>query len=199
MIVLLGAICIIGIGWLFFTAKSGTSGPYDVSTTTPHTNLKEFSIPEHSIRFAYPSNYFVSTSTGAGGHVQVVLMEDIPENHALNEVPREGPTAITLEIYPNTERLSAEAWVKKNATTTNYSLRKGDGMLRPSFIAAHDVFEYEWSGLYEGMSNVMVHGPTAHVWSVTRLTPDDQILKDYLGILTTIAFMVSETEDPSLQ
>lgn len=206
-IVLFALLCIGTLGAILIGTRNtpGEGSPAATSTNpTPNTpvlaDTKTVTLPEYQIAFEYPSTYFISTSTKSKTGYSLVLLQDTEENRNLgnpNTPPRDGPVSITLSIYPNPKQLSAPDWTKQNAAISNYAVRKTEGKNIPSKIAAHNAFQYEWSGLYEGESYVVVNGNFAYGWSVSFNSPDDQIRKDFEMILKSVEFSIVGSENPS--
>jgi hypothetical protein len=200
-----GLICILAlsVAWMWSDKKGETiivTSDNQHSGADNSSGTKTAVLPRYQIMFEYPKTYFISTSTDLNGIHREVLLIDTEENRHLNDPnqpPRDGPTSISLDIYANPKHLSPSDWTKQNATVSNYSIRKGEGTTIPSFIAAHDAFQYVWDGLYTGESNVIVNGDFAYVFSVTYNSPADQIRQDFATILHTVTFAISSAENPS--
>lgn len=167
-----------------YHAKQGPAG-VDQSQNSSYTNAA------YQLSFAYPRGYFLKEKIDAGTkelpQLSLVLVEDTPQHRALlnGEVTdaMEGPPSITIDVYTNEPRpLSVDAWVSarmnwmKNFTTEPTQTMVG-GV--PGLV-------YLWDGLYPGKSIVVSKGPYIYVFSVTWLSPDDQMLKDFDTILSTV-------------
>ncbi len=154
-------------------------------------DTKEYSSLSYGISFSYNDIYHIeekNTGNGERSRHTIILTEDTEENRLVREgksPPREGPTAISIDIFQNLEKQSVESWIK-NTSDSNYKL--GDGTLVPLTLNQKDAFSYRWSGLYEGNSVVFTHKDNIVMMSVTFLTPQDQILTDFETLLATINF-----------
>jgi hypothetical protein len=116
-----------------------------------------------------------------------MLTEDTSENKAVREgdAPgREGPTAITIDVYQNNlDKQDAESFIK-GSSDSNYKL--GNGVLATTTRGSVVGTEYSWSGLYEGRSFVIAKPDYIYMFSVTRLDSTDRILQDFDNLLRTV-------------
>ncbi len=198
---LFALLCLLGLGlvWILPHGEKVPSTPTP-AVESPSDDLETISLDRFHIMFQYSATYFATTSVSETLPYTVTLLEDIPENHHLSDTdqpPRDGPATISLTVYANPKHLSPSDWVMKNATTSNYSIRKNDGQSIKSFVAAHDAFQFSWSGLYEGESTVIVDGDFAYMFSVTYNSPSDTIRSDFNDILKKISFVIDSSENPS--
>ena len=161
-------------------------------TPTPAEELTGniYNSDTYKVRFSYPDGYYLTEKeTGSPQLPQhtIVLVEDTQENRDVIEgrstEPREGPTAITIDIYQNFQQYNPEQWIQNS---TNWTLSNQE--IKRSRVQDRDALSYTWSGLYEGTSTVISHAPYIYVVSVTSLTPEDQILADYTSILNSLEF-----------
>lgn len=169
--------------WRFVGVEENTGKVTETTSTEVYTS------DEYGISFAYPNLYYLNVqdnSTGERKQVDIILVEDTPENRAaLNgETPgREGPTAITISLYQNNlDKLSAEQFVKNNVDS-NYKL--GNGTLVSTTKGILEGVEYTWSGLYEGKSFVVSRPDYVYMFSVTRLDSSDRILQDFDALVSS--------------
>ena len=146
-----------------------------------------YTSPTYGLTFTYPTGYYLKERESSNDRPQLslVLVEDTQENRDVIEgrstEPREGPTAITVEVYPNTDRLPAEDWVRAD---TNWTVRTSDAA--PIGRGSITGVTYSWSGLYEGKSVVVTKGMRAYVFSVTWMTPEDPIIATFDQLLNTV-------------
>jgi hypothetical protein len=195
-------------------SEPGTAVPSNIATSTngdgtpasPNQPTTPYDLSKYDLSFEYPNTYFViGSSTGNGSRApltQISLAHDTDENRHLNDPgmpPREGPISISLAVYSNPDRLSPDDWARAHAAISNYAVRTGEGTMLPSAIAAHNVFQFKWDGLYSGESDIMVNGPYAYVWSVTYQNENDPIIQAFRDTLSTITFSIPEDENPSLR
>lgn len=158
-------------------------------TEEPEAEHRSYASPEHGLSFNYSSSYFLKErrdEPGSRPELSLVMVEDTPENRKLLEgsagIPREGPTSVTIEAYPNPDRLPAEDWVRGS---TNWSVRTSDAA--PFGKGSVTGVSYSWSGLYEGKSYIVTEGPRAYVFSVSWTTPEDAILAEFERILASVS------------
>lgn len=138
----------------------------------------------YGLSFDYPESYALTEGPSAGGQpalhtVILVRKEDLP-------LPQngEGPTAITIQVFPKS--LSAgtlTSWLK-SAQESNFNL--SGGTYSTTTVAGVPALSYRWSGLYEGKTTVAEVGDYFYSFTATYLTPQDQILKDYDAIVSSV-------------
>lgn len=141
------------------------------------------------IKFDYPSNYILdekNTGSPERGRYTITLIENTPGNQDLisGKVQGEGPVAITIDIFQNDlDKYTAEKWIM-GVNDSNFKL--GNGETASTTVGNMKGLEYSWSGLYEGKSHVISTSNYIYMFSVTRMTPDDQILKDFDALLNSV-------------
>lgn len=146
----------------------------------------------YSFNFEYPQNLYMKEKDavpGAKSLLSIVMAEGTKDNVALIEgtykgPPREGPTSITMDVYSNEKKLSASDWAKQDV---NWASSNKEVSNVP--VNGIQGVAYSWSGLYEGESVIVTRGTEAYVFSVTWLTAEDQILKDFDMILKSFSFV----------
>lgn len=147
---------------------------------------KEYTNAALGIAFSYPANYVVEEREAGNGerrHYSIMLADE----QALAQAPinGEGPTAITFDFYQNNlDTLSVADFVTMRAES-NYKLSTGE-KIAPLVLDGREAFTYSWDGLYRGISGAIAHGDWILVASVTTLTPEDQIAKDFRSIIEGI-------------
>lgn len=143
----------------------------------------------YKLGFKYPENYYKKEKLDAGTaespQLSTILVEDTEENRAVvdgtsTEV-REGPIAITADVYQNPDKLATKDWVGKD---TNWTV--ANSVATRTTVAGLEALTFTWSGLYEGKTVIVTSGDKAYVFSVTWMNPDDQIKKDFEALLSTI-------------
>lgn len=184
------------VGYISYTVHRNTpaeqtnnSNPYvdpDTGMNLDITTLT-YSSDSYGITFNYPSNY-----TLAQKDVKTDASNKVLAHHAITltlasaQVPTngEGPTAITIDIYPNTKNVLVQDWIK-NTDASNYKLAV-DPKLQEALIAGTNAYAYTWSGLYNGNSYVFAHKKNIIMASVTYMTTKDAILNDFTQIMSTL-------------
>jgi hypothetical protein len=116
-----------------------------------------------------------------------VLTEDTEENRAVREgrsPGRDGPVAITFDLYQNNlDKLTLESWLKSTAVS-NFKL--SDGTYVSTKIAGHDALKYHWSGLYEADNIALATPDSILSVAVTYINPAESIRQDFENIVDTI-------------
>ncbi len=145
------------------------------------TPMTPFENAAYRISFSYPGNYAVEERDTPGRHTIVLT-----DKEALAAAPQngEGPTAITFDVFENPQGLSPEQWVRTNPAS-NFQLSPNQQLATATQGGAESV-AYQWDGLYRGESYVFENGTEIVMASVTVLTPEDQIRRDFERILRTL-------------
>lgn len=166
------------------SAPVGNEGSAD----NPSQGTRVYESDFYNLRFAYPDSYFLierDVGTPETPQRAIILAENTQENRDVLEgrgdEPREGPTAITIDIYENPQELSAQDWVHSSTTWT-----LSDQILKPVNVSGHEGVAYHWSGLYEGTSTIISAGKYMYVASVTSLSAEDQMIQDYEALLGSL-------------
>jgi hypothetical protein len=155
-------------------------------------NWKTYVSPHYGFSFQYPPTYFLEEKDLGNGERErytVILTLDTEENRLVREGKspgREGPVGVTIEMYQNNlDHATTELWIR-NTVSSNFKL--GPGVLTPSQVGGKSALTYHWSGLYEGDTTATALSNYVYAFSVTYLTPEDDIKKDFAKILDTVQF-----------
>ena len=100
-----------------------------------------------------------------------------------------GPRGLVIEVFefaPGSEPESAEAWVRGNARS---NLGMGSGELKSTTVGGVEGVRYTWSGLYEGMSVVVVE--EGRIWVFTVLFRRDlgELGSEFGALLDSVVFL----------
>lgn len=100
-----------------------------------------------------------------------------------------GPRGLVIEVFefaPGGEPESAEAWVRGNARS---NLGMGSGELKATTVGGVEGVRYTWSGLYEGMSVVVVE--EGRIWVFTVLFRRDlgELGSEFGALLDSVVFL----------
>lgn len=152
--------------------------------------MKTYRNDDMGISFSYDPLYYLKereVGTKERPQTAIVLVEDTNENRAIldgvsTEV-REGPTAITVDIYENDRGLSPLAWAEQD---TNWST--GMKTTEPASVGGESGISFLWDGLYPGKSVILTKGTKTYVLSVTWLTPEDRIRVDFDALVASVRF-----------
>ncbi|MCI0679751.1 hypothetical protein L0Y41_00220 [bacterium] len=141
--------------------------------------------------FRYPDSYYLlerELGDGHRGRLSLVLTEDTEENRAVREGKspgREGPVAISFDVYQSPDEPTISAWVTGNALS-NFQLSRGK--YEEVAVAGKPALYYSWSGLYEADNYVLMHQDYLLSIVVTYIFPDDLIRRDFEKIIKTLEF-----------
>lgn len=190
--IILGVAILFGITFLIIQKR----GKYGENNNPPPTTIpgtegwNTYTSPNFKFTFLYPNTYFLEEKELGDGHryhYQVMLTEDTEENRAVREgrAPgREGPVAITFDIFQNNlDKQGTLEWIQGN-NNSNFKLSEGTYSVRK--IGEASAIRYHWSGLYEADAWVFPHAENMIMTTVTYIAPEDQIKKDFELMLQTI-------------
>ncbi len=158
-------------GTLFEVSKPRVGGPTG-------TNL--YANGTYGISFPYPAAYLISEGergTPQRPHYALTLVH---EDNVSLPIGGEGPTAITIDIYPNSQGKTLEGWITTNSES-NFGL--GPRTYTKTTIGDEPALSYRWSGLYEGETTALLHDGSVILVSVTYLAPEDAIVGDYRALI----------------
>lgn len=152
-------------------------------------NLKAYSNEEYGISFSYPSDLYLFERSDGGTperpQLSLFLVEDTEENRAVLEgrttEPREGPIGITVDVYQNPEKLSAEEWLQNDTTWT-----VANSTAEPITVAGREGVTFTWSGLYEGKTVVVTEGDKMYVFASTWMSEGDWTRNQFGKILDSL-------------
>lgn len=157
----------------------------------PTASWNEYNSEKFGLYFKYPAKYFLEEKElgdGHRGHFAIILTEDTEENRLVREGKspgREGPVAITFDLYQSPEGPTALAWVMGHSGS-NFKL--SDGQYSEITIAGKPAISYSWDGLYQADNIVVAHNDYIASIAVTYIFPDEAIRKDFHEMLAYIQF-----------
>lgn len=194
-------VMLIILGGVFILVQDNKiSSPYkevntDGQVASPILNSREMFVTyvniKNKLSFEYPNEYYLKEQREAIDSdkelLTVTLVENTKENvdflEGRSTDVREGPTSITLKVYPNPDQLSPVEW---SSYDPNWNV--ANSALTPIEVVGEIGVSYTWSGLYEGRSVILSKDNHILVFSVTKMNNDDQIIKDFEAILNSTAF-----------
>jgi hypothetical protein len=181
LIILLAVLVIGAIGSIAWKDSAAPVAPND-------SDARVYSSPMYPVSFRYPDSYVLEERDNPGSgerlHHTITLMraEDLPPPQG-----GEGPPAISIDLYQNNlDKLSTETWIR-NSSTSNFKLSP-DGILSSTTIAGQPELSYSWDGLYRGETVVRAREDFVVAFSVTYLSPEDDIRRDFEELVRTVTF-----------
>jgi hypothetical protein len=169
-----GAIVLLALiaGFLLYRGMSGAAVPG-----------KTYESGIYGISFTYPETYTLQerdATDGKARHTITLIRSD-----ELANIPEggEGPTAMAFDFYP-AKGLDTETWIQQTPSS-NFGLSV-DKEMHDATVGGAPAIAYTWDGLYRGNSFVFAHKGNIVVASVTYLTTDDRILRDFTGVLKSV-------------
>ncbi len=161
-----------------------------------HGALKIYTNSDYGISFEYPDSYVIEEHSGATMNpprFDIVLMnaKDYADLKAAT-VPREGPLAITISIFPIGARdQSLNDWIK-TSDVSNWKL--SNGAFASTTVAGLEALYYSWDGLYRGDTLAFASEDVVYTGSVTSLSPEDPIRHDFDHLMQTLRVDSSSVE-----
>lgn len=155
------------------------------ATTTPA--LSEFYSERLGVAFSYSNVYDATTTrlSNGGNSWQVVTL--VPKGYVAPE-DGDGPAAISLQVIPNTKKLSAEQWIMKDSRS-NWQLNDAPGGLGSTTIGGESALVYTYSGLYNTSAVVVARDPYIYFFTGEWNAPEDQIRSDFQTMLGSLQFV----------
>ncbi len=154
--------------------------------------FKTYENAEYGIAFEYPARYVLEekeVGNAQQSHFAIILTEAAISTTTASE----GPTAITFDIYQNNiDNVSVQKWVTDN-NTSNFNLALGP--VATTTVVGKEALAYTWDGLYRGDSVVFAHNTNIVMSSVTYMTPEDQIRKDFSSVLQSLRLTAAASTD----
>lgn len=148
---------LIAVGIYLFKEKSG-----------PSDELKTYTNKTYGVTFTYPKDYKLEERTVTGPETGTGTVVVITEDGLSIPIGGEGPTAITIGMYPQGVVFGTgdpvEAWIR-NTPASNFSV--ATGALGTTTVGGNEAWLYTWDGLYQGTTLVTDHNGTIVMLSVT--------------------------------
>ena len=185
--IVLYIILIACLGALAFLFRSDKASPIN------NADIKSYSNPVAGLSFTYPKKYYLEekeVGNAERSHYVIILTEDTEENRLVREGKspgRDGPIAITVDIYQNNlDKQTIAGWIK-NTSESNYKL--SDGILASTTVAGREAFSYSFDGLYLADSVVASFKDSIISFTVTYINRNDQIRNDFQSVLQSLKFL----------
>lgn len=143
------------------------------------------------ISFSHGSNYYLKEMSDAGTeespHFKALLVLDTPENRAVIDGTatdvREGPVSMSVDVYPNTDKLTVKDWVAQDPNR-----KLSNSVTTKTLVGGVEGLTYTWSGLYEGKTIVAAKGTKIYVFNGTYMDPADPIRNDFDKLVKSVTF-----------
>ena len=189
------SIVLVGIVCAFVYMVSNKNSTQLQQASKAQTSSQEAEITLHPIvveraSFGYPVGYErfdrpkITTTKTLGALVLYKGTED-NKNFFLGRptAQKEPPTTITLDVYTNEKNLSVKELLKKDSV---YPIIQET--IKPFVLDGKSGEYFEWDGLYRGRSVAVTYQGVTYIFSVTSLSLEDSILKDFEILLKTVRF-----------
>src|SRR3989344_6428301 len=112
---------------------------------SPAPGEASYDSTELDLSFSYAERYEVTLRKDGNAerewHTLLFMEKDY-----VAPVGGEGPPTITIQMFPNTEDLELESWVRSDGRS-NFKLAAGEGSLSSTQVAGEPALAYRYSGL----------------------------------------------------
>lgn len=197
---MVAVLALLGIGYYIFSNNNSdvVNNPKieNSGTSTSAETFKTYRNDRYGISFSYPARYVVEenmVNEAERYHYQVVLVENTQTYQDIKAgkiEPTEYPPSITFDIFQNNlGQQSVEGWIK-NTSDSNFKLSTGE--TASTTVTGRPALEYVWDGLYRGNSIVFAHGDTIIMITATYLDANDDIVRDFRELLTSVVLLLPE-------
>lgn len=105
---------------------------------------------------------------------------------------REGPPAMHVRVYENTDNLSAPVWTMQNTLASNYELMIGDE--EEAVVGGANATHYTVDGLYPINTYIVAHGGYIYVLMGAYLADTDAIYTDFEALVDSLTFIQTEEQ-----
>lgn len=147
--------------------------------------FKTFKSDKYGFSFSYPDDYVLTDKEVGDSNRRYNAVVLIHKNDAAPRPNGEGPTAITIDVYPNIEGQTVLEWLTFS-NQSNYNLKKAP--YAPTSLGGEPGITYKWSGLYEGQTVAFNYEDFIVAMSVTYFEESDKIVKDFEKVKSTFSF-----------
>ena len=181
LLAIVAAMFVAGGAYMLYQGRPQNTVPQQVDTFPYMSDA-------YGITFDYPSTYTLTQSdvkdyeNPKNNHHAITIIET--KSLEATPVNGEGPTSITVNIYPNSANEGVLSWVK-NMSQSNFNL-SADKKTYDAQVGGTGAVAYTWDGLYLGNSFALSHRGYIFVLSSTYITPEDSILGVFTEVLKSV-------------
>lgn len=151
--------------------------------------LPSYIFDDAGLSFSYPRSYVFESyplEDETDSWVSLMLVRAKDKQAAEENDASEGPPAITIGIFPNTEKLSADEWVR-TSPHSNFALSK-DNTTKPTSLGGERGVFYTHGGLFESDAVAVAHGDSIYLLEGGWAEAGDSIRTDFQNLLKTVIF-----------
>ena len=106
---------------------------------------------------------------------------------------REGPPAIHVRVYENTEKLSSFVWPERNQQESNIALISG--AVEERVVGGANAAHYPVDGLYPISTYVVANGDHVYVLMGAYLDQSSAIYRDFEALVQSFSFIQAEGQE----
>jgi hypothetical protein len=172
------------------TISESGNKPVTTNTQKPVNGLYSYASKVYSFSFQYPEQYVldeknVSTTKEKRHTFTLITQTDKELMNAIGNNTDAVPTSITIDVFPEAATTQdVPTWVKNNAAS-NFKLSKNK-VLATTTLAGIPAYAYTWDGLFGANSVAFAYKGNIIVASMTYITAQDVIWKDFGTVLQSI-------------
>lgn len=145
---------------------------------------QKYTNEKFGVSFSHLDSYELQERSITINKEEVHIITLTPKGAAIPE-NGEGSTAITLSIF-TTKPESLKDWLKAMSNVSPSG--EGGPTYVESVVGGEKALSYTSTGLYESTNIAVEKKGLVYVFSSSWMTKDDQILKDFDTLITSVAF-----------
>lgn len=154
------------------------SAEYDFSFWYPFTGPDAYQVDE-----IVPEEGEITTLS----YQYILTRADDYADYVDADEPREGPPTISISIFENPAKRTAQEWGSGFAEYASAGVRVGD--IVPATVGGIDGVEYLADGLYMSDQILVTVGSWLYLFRGEWLAADDQIRRDFNDIVGSVRFI----------
>lgn len=161
-------------------------------TTTAHDAVYGFSFEYRKGPDGYTT--LEDTESANSDYVTGVTLFNTTEYEQFLESTdvREGPPALHVRVYENSESLNAAAWITRNPRESNIEMALGGP--EEEFVGGVNAVQYVVDGLYPINTYVVAHGQYVYVLMGAYREPNDALFTDFEALVSSFTVTSTETQ-----
>lgn len=182
---LISLILVLLVGWILISKNT----PFNLKNATPTT--ENISIPDYGFAFSYDNEKLILVEQLEETRGDLVYRTTLFNKNEYAEflgssTPREGPTAISLEVFRNPMNQTPSEWIK-NHPAANFAFSVPNS-LHSETIGTTEYATYEWDGLYRARAYATDKNGYLYLFTVTYLTETDQLYTQMPTLLESLSW-----------
>ena len=153
-----------------------TIGEVSAEATVPYVN------DTYGFSLEYTDEYTPFEAPVEGAYIVTFVRNADVDALLANTGATEGPTAMTIEIFPNNHDLSAVEWINAESRS---NLSFGTGEYAELELNGTKGVTYAWEGLYQAGTIVFANNENIYMLTVTFNDIEEKIVADFNRMVST--------------